>query len=131
MGAPDVKPTYLLDSVILIDHLRGVEPATKWLKKLGEGEAVLSAITRAEVLCGGTEKEELAALELCDAIECLPLTRDDATSAAELRRTYGWKLPDAFQAAVALRYGLRLVTRNARDFDEKKHAFLLIPYRLG
>jgi hypothetical protein len=131
MGAPDVKPTYLLDSVILIDHLRGVEPATKWLKKLGEGEAVLSAITRAEVLCGGTEKEELAALELCDAIECLPLTRDDATSAAELRRTYGWKLPDAFQAAVALRYGLRLVTRNARDFDEKKHAFVLIPYRLG
>jgi hypothetical protein len=48
-----------------------------------------------------------------------------------LRRTNGWKLPDAFQAAVALRHGLRLVTRNARDFDEKKHAFVLIPYRLG
>jgi predicted nucleic acid-binding protein len=35
------------------------------------------------------------------------------------------------RAAVALRYGLRLVTRKARDFDEKKHAFVLIPYRLG
>ncbi len=72
MGAPDVKPTYLLDSVILIDHLRGIAQASKWLKKLGEGEAILSAITRAEVLCGGTEKEELAALELCDAFVLIP-----------------------------------------------------------
>ena len=130
MGASDVKPMYLLDSVVLIDHLRGVEQATMWLGKLGEGVAVLSAITRAEVLCGGTEKEELAAYELCEQFDCLPLTKDDATSAAELRRTNGWKLPDAFQAAVALRHGLRLVTRNARDFDEKKHAFVLLPYQL-
>jgi len=35
------------------------------------------------------------------------------------------------RAAVALRHGLRLVTRNARDLDEKKHAFVLILYRLG
>jgi hypothetical protein len=35
------------------------------------------------------------------------------------------------RAAVALRPGLRLVTRNARDFDEKKQAFVLIPYQLG
>jgi len=51
--------------------------------------------------------------------------------AAELRQKNGWKLPDSFQAAVAKRYGLRLVTRDARDFDERKHAFVLIPYRLG
>jgi len=83
------------------------------------------------VLCGGTEKEELAAFELCDAIECLPLTKDDAKSAADLRRKNCRKLSDAFKAAVALRHSLRLVTRNARDFDEKKHGFVLIPYRLG
>jgi len=35
------------------------------------------------------------------------------------------------RAAVALRPGLRLVTRNARGFDEKKHTFVLIPYRIG
>jgi predicted nucleic acid-binding protein len=28
-------------------------------------------------------------------------------------------------------HGLRLVTRNSRDFSEKKHPFALIPYRLG
>jgi predicted nucleic acid-binding protein len=130
MGAPDVKPVYLLDSVILIDHLRGIEAATKWLGKLDEDEAVLSVITRAEVLCGGTEKETLAAYELCEQFECLSLTKDDATSAAALRREYGLRLPDAFQAAIAVRNGLKLVTRDARDFDEKKHAFVLIPYRV-
>jgi predicted nucleic acid-binding protein len=131
MGALVLKPACLLDSVILIDHLRGVLPAVAWMNKLGEGEAVISVVTRTEVLSGGSAEEARPARELCDKFECLPLTKDDATSAADLRRTNGWKLPDAFQAAVALRHGLRLVTRNARDFDEKKHAFVLIPYRLG
>lgn len=131
MGATEVKPAYLLDSIILIDHLRGVDRATKWLKDLDEGEAVLSAITRAEVLCGGTDEESLAAYELCEHFDCLPLTKDDATKAAVLKKENGWKLPDAFQAAAAIRNGLRLVTRDARDFDQKKHPFVLIPYRLG
>jgi predicted nucleic acid-binding protein len=130
MGAPFLKPEYLLDSVILIDHLRGAERAVEWMDKLGEGQAVISVITRAEVLCGGSAEEVRPARELCDKFECLPLTEDDATCAAELRRANGWKLPDAFQAAVAKKHGLKLVTRDARGFDEKKHAFVLIPYRL-
>lgn len=125
-----MRPVYLLDSVILIDHLRGLPEATRWLSGLREGEAVLSAITRAEVLCGGTEKETAAAAALCDEFECLPLTGEDASRAAEWRKKNGWKLPDAFQAAVASRNGLKLVTRNVRDFDEKKYAFVLVPYRL-
>jgi predicted nucleic acid-binding protein len=125
-----VKPAYLLDSVVLIDHLRGIAAATKWLGRLRDGEAVLSVITRAEVLSGGTEEETVAASGLCDEFECLPLTGDDATSAAALRKKHGWRLPDAFQAAVALRFDLKLVTRDLRGFDRKKHAFVLIPYKL-
>ncbi len=125
-----MKAAYLLDSVVLIDHLRGIEAATKWLGRLRDGEAVLSVITRAEVLSGGTEEEAVAASGLCDEFECLPLTRDDATSAAALRKKYGWKLPNAFQAAVALRFDLKLVTRDLRGFDGKKHPFVIIPYKL-
>jgi len=131
MGTLILKSVYLLDSVILIDHLRGAEPAVAWMDKLGEGEAVISVVTRTEVLSGGSAEEARPARELCDKFECLPLTKDDATSAAELRRNYRWKLPDAFQAALALKHGLKLVTRDARGFDEKKHAFVLVPYRLG
>jgi len=125
-----MKPAYLLDSVILIDHLRGLEAATKWLGKLRDGEAVLTVITRAEVLSGGTEEEAIGALELCDEFECLPLTRDDATSAAALGRKHGWKIPDAFQAAVVLRTDLKLVTRDYRGFGGPKHPFVLIPYTI-
>ena len=126
-----MKPSYLLDSTVLIDHLRGIGEATRWLGKLREGEAVISVITRAEVLCGETEEEALAAYELCERFECPPLTKDAATKAAELRRKNGWKLPDAFQAAMAMHSGLKLVTRNTRDFNRKRHTFVLIPYRLG
>jgi predicted nucleic acid-binding protein len=130
MGGGRVKAAYLLDSVILIDHLRGIEAATKWLRKLRDGEAVLSVITRAEVLSGGTEEEATGALELCDEFECMLLTTEDAMNAAALRRKHGWKLPDAFQAAVAFRFGLKLVTRDLRGFDGKRHPFVFIPYRL-
>jgi len=41
----------LLDSVILIDHLSGVGPATEYLRGIAE-RAHISAITRAEVLTG-------------------------------------------------------------------------------
>ncbi len=126
-----MKAAYLLDSVILIDHLRGVEAAMRWLAGLKEREAVLSVITLAEVLSGGTADENRAARVLCDAFECLPLTKDDAAAAAELRRKNRWKLPDAFHAAIAKRHGLRLATRDARGFDERKNAFVLIPYRIG
>jgi len=130
MGAVGVRPAYLLDSVILIDHLRGIEAATDWLAKLEEGEAVISVITRAEVLCGGAPEEVPPATELCDRFECLPLTRDDATEAARMRRDQHMKLPDALQAAAARRHGLKLVTRDVRGFDEKKSSVVLVPYQL-
>lgn len=126
-----MRALYLLDSAVLIDHLRGIVPATTWLRGLKEGEAVISVITRAEVLAGGAPGEAVAAFELCEQFACLPLTKETADHAADLRRANGWKLPDAFQAALAIDHGLRLVTRNSKDFSEKKHAFALIPYKLG
>ncbi len=125
-----MRALYLLDSAVLIDHLRGIAPASAWLRGLREGEAVISVITRAEVLAGGADGEVLAAFELCEQFACLPLTKETADQAADLRRTNGWKLPDAFQAALAIDHGLKLVTRNSKDFSEKKHAFALIPYKL-
>jgi predicted nucleic acid-binding protein len=130
VGAIVVRPAYLLDSAILIDHLRGLDAATKWLEVLREGEAVISAITRAEVMAGGSRDERAAAFDLSEQFDCLPLTKESADHAAELRRKYRWKLPDAFQAALAIEQGLRLVTRNSRDFDERAHPFVLIPYRV-
>jgi predicted nucleic acid-binding protein len=60
----------------------------------------------------------------------LPVEEPDARLAAEIRQHYKLKLPDAFQAALAKRHGLRLVTRNSKDFDVKKFSFALIPYKI-
>ena len=54
--------SYLVDSAILIDHLRGIPQATKWLAGLREKEAAISVITRAEVLSGGELDVLFAAL---------------------------------------------------------------------
>lgn len=120
---------YLLDSVIAIDHFNGIEPATTFLKEQGS-ECALSAITRAEVLTGFDTETEPLALELLDLFPTLPLTAETTDLAARLRRTERLKLPDAFQAAIALQHDLTLVTRNTRDFQSGGKPAVLIPYRL-
>ena len=119
----------LLDSVILIDHLNGAPQATAFLAANHAGAAI-SVITRAEVLAGIGLPEITPVKSFLDAFVTLGIDKDTADSAAILRREFGWKLPDAFQAALAKQHGLRLVTRNSRDFPAKRHDFVVIPYKL-
>jgi len=51
------SPRLLLDSVILIDHFNGVEPATLFLAG-HRHETAVSVITRAEVLVGHAAEDE-------------------------------------------------------------------------
>lgn len=71
------------------------------------------------------------AVEFLDNLPLLVITRPVADLAASLRREHGWKLPDAFQAALAQHRGLKLVTRNTRDFSPQRHDFVVVPYTLG
>lgn len=118
----------LLDSVILIDHLNDVPEATKYIAKT-EGRAAISVVTRAEVLTGlGDDARE--EVEFLDQFRLLEITKPIADLAAKLRREQGWKLPDAFQAALAQHHGLKLVTRNTKDFSPERHEFAVVPYTL-
>lgn len=118
---------YLLDSVILIDHFNGIEAATTFLREHGR-DAAISAFTRAEVLTGFDEVQRAMPARLLDAFVCLPLDQATADLAARLRREHHWKLPDAIQAAVAQQHGLKLVTRNIKDFPADVFDFVLMPY---
>lgn len=122
--------TILLDSVILIDHLNGVRRATKFLIASIDAAAV-SPITRAEVLAGCTDVEAPRVTALLDRFRFLALDAPTADEAARLRRDAGLKLPDAIQAALAMRHGLRLATRDTRDLRPARFAFVFVPYRLG
>lgn len=122
--------SYLLDSVILIDHFNGRPEATQFLLENSESAAI-SVITRAEVLTGFDPVGEVQAKAFLNLFLTHHLTEEDADLAASLRREHRWKLPDALQAAVAINRQLTLATRNSKDFDPVHHTFVSIPYRLN
>jgi predicted nucleic acid-binding protein len=120
---------FLLDSVILIDHFNGIPQATAYLSAM-EGRLAISVITRAEVLAGFDRQAARMAAMLLNRFPTLIIDKPVADVAARLRREFRWKMPDALQAAVAKHNGLRLVTRNTRDFPPRRHRFVTVPYAL-
>lgn len=118
----------LLDSVILIDHFNGVRQATEFLSGLDPSKAAISVISRAEILVGFDEEDIQKPKALLEQFTLLGIGKEAADKAAALRRDYGWKLPDAFQAALANLAGIKLCTRNTKDFDPDKYAFVEVPY---
>lgn len=118
---------YLLDSTILIDHLNGIPKATDWLLSLKPDEAALSVITRAEVLSKSKEQWEEISYML-DQYTCFVIGPEEADLAAGLRQKYSVKLPDAFQAVLAMSRELVLVTRDTADFKKISNLKLKTPY---
>ncbi len=121
--------THLLDSVIVIDHFNGVQAAAAYLARMKD-HLTVSVIARAEVLTGFSLEREPVALRLLDRFFTLDIGVPVADLAARLRRERRWKMPDALQAALAIHHGLRLVTRNTRDFPPEQFSFVEVPYRV-
>ena len=111
----------LLDSDILIDHLRGYEPARQYLKRFetGEVEGYLSIITVAELAAGQMrqEDEEAKVQHLLALFTHIDLDFAIAWRGGEIRRQYHTRLADALIAATALLHNLRLATRNLQHFS--------------
>ena len=120
---------WLLDSVILIDHFNGIGSATRFLDEEGM-DIALSPVTRAEVLTGFSDDHRPLAAELLDQFPTLSITAAEADLAARLRRSEGWRLPDALQASVARHNVLDLVTRNTKDFPPERYDFVMVPYTI-
>jgi hypothetical protein len=120
----------LLDSVILIDHFNGISKATRFISGLDPSKTAISVISRAEILVGFDADSIEQPKALLDQFILFNIDKETADKAAALRREHGWKLPDAFQAAIAIIAGIRLSTRNTKDFDPAIHAFVEVPYRI-
>jgi len=120
----------LLDSVILIDHFNDIAEASTFIASLDPGKTAISVITYAEILVGFEDETAEEVKSLLNHYEILSIDTLVAEKTAELRRRYGWKLPDAFQAALAIHHRLKFCTRNTKDFNPKKHSFVEVPYKL-
>lgn len=122
--------TRLLDSVILIDHLNGVQEATQFVTALNPEQTTISVITRAEILVGVETEDVHLVKAFLDQFHLLIIDKSIADLAADLRKSQGWKLPDAFQAALCVYHQIKFITRNTKDFDPKHHDFVEIPYEV-
>ncbi len=119
---------YLLDTNVLSDFVRGERAVTARLRQEAPLQLAVSVITEMEVEYGLARNPNLAprvreAMRmLLNTISVLLFEHEDARVAAQLRASLNSQgtpigAYDLLLAACALRRGLKIVTRNAREFD--------------
>lgn len=113
----------LIDSDVLIAHLRGVSAAHEWLARARRqsGPLATTVVAVAEVAGGMRTHERKEVLRLVSSLRIVPVGEHIAWRAAELMRLYrrshpGIGLGDYLVAATAKVEGLDLATLNLRHF---------------
>jgi predicted nucleic acid-binding protein len=114
---------WLLDTAILIDHLRGNAACAAWMaREISDGSSLLSlTIVRTEILAGMRPNEAKPTHALFAAIEWRDVTIPFADRAGTLARKYlrshsGIDTVDFLLAAAALELGATLATRNVKHY---------------
>lgn len=114
---------HILDTTVLIAHLRGDQGVAEFLLELlSAGHALCtSCVNVAEIEQGIRPRERRAATALLDRLEYLPTTKEAATRAGRYRADWEKRgrtihLADALVAGTARAHGAVLVTDNVSDF---------------
>lgn len=125
----------LVDSDVLIAHLRGVPAARAWLRKARDatGPLSLSVVSVAEITGGMRAEERSGVWRLLGTLRSEGVNEVIARRAGELMRRYRAShasigLGDYLIAATAEVQGLELATLNVRHFPMFKG--LRAPFRL-
>ena len=95
----------LLDTNILIDVLRGQEPALRWLEQ--QPRAAISVITWIEVLVGCRDGEAERVEPWLESFPRFALDQAIAKETVQLRQQHGLKVPDAIIGKLARNPGLQ------------------------
>lgn len=112
------------DTDVLIDFLAGRDPAAARVEiELGTRSFGTTAVTRFELLAGARDRTaEGIVRRLLDALPTLPLDRDAADRAAQVRRALeergaGIGMADSLIAGIVLACDGLLLTRNRKHFE--------------
>ncbi|MCV6983568.1 type II toxin-antitoxin system VapC family toxin [Mycolicibacterium pulveris] len=117
----------LVDSDILIAHLRGLEAARDWLiEARGEGPLAISVVSIAELVGGMRSVERREVWQLLASFRTEPATEIVARRAGHFRRRYrashpGIGLGDYLIAATADVKGYQPATLNVKHFPMFKN----------
>ena len=135
-SAESAYPSYVVDSDVLIDHLRGYQCARDFFEALllDGARVCFSVVSEAEIYSNVRAGEGPTIRAFFDSLCRLDVDGRVARKAGAYRaqylRSHGLALPDALIAAAAFVHGADLVTRNERhypmtDFD------VVVPYDLA
>jgi predicted nucleic acid-binding protein len=110
----------VVDTTVLVDHLRGVVDARNYLLSLN-APPFASELSRAEVISGLRTDERRAAEQLFGGIEWVPvgerIAREAGTLGRRFRRSHvGLGVADLVIAATALLLGADLATHNVKHY---------------
>lgn len=114
--------TYLLDTGLVLRHLRGQRRTVQLLRGLGkESRLAIASVTRLEVHAGMQPEERYATQKLLARLATINLDREIADRAGDMianskRAGQVLSVPDAIIAATAIGHQLTLVTLNQGDF---------------
>lgn len=127
---------YLLDTTVLVAHLRGDQSATSWLLGLlRDGhELATSCVTVAELERGVRPKERRAVAALVDRLLYLDTGREASVRAGRYQADYARRghtlhLADALIAGTARAHGATLATHDTRDFPMRDVRVVTPPER--
>ncbi len=123
---------YLLDTNIFIYYFNG-EPVVRPLFSdilAGDAEGFYCPVTWTELLCYAalTEEEANQIRRFLRQLTRVALTEAVLDRAAQFRRDYRIRLPDALIAACAFEENCTLVTRNVGDFERINGLPVLNPF---
>jgi hypothetical protein len=125
--------TYLLDTGLVLRHLRGQRRTVQLLRGLGkESRLAIASVTRLEVHAGMQPEERYLTQKLLARLATIDLDREIADRASDMiaagkQAGRALSVPDAIIAATAIGHRLTLVTLNPGDFQ---HIAGLSLYRL-
>ena len=113
----------LADTDVLIDHIAGIEPSSAIISAYASADRLrITAINCFELMSGATGNRGDTIRRLLAAIPILPLDREAAELAAEVRRELERQgqsigMGDSLIAGIALTAGLPLLTRHRKHFE--------------
>lgn len=115
----------LIDSDILIDHLRKEQSALDYIQRKIDDSSPLfiSVISRIEIFSGARKGEDETIHSLFDILTSVDVDLTIADGAGEylrkFRKSHALSIGDAVIAATAKEMGMKLVTRNIKHYPMK------------
>ena len=125
---------YLLDTTVLIDHLRGQPKAVELMTRMARlgHELGVCCINIAELYSGLANEEQVRADKLINSLAYYEISRDTAKLAGGYRFRFARKgvaltTTDTLVAAAAVSNEATLVTANVRDYPIEEVELLQQP----